>query len=425
MIGRAALIASGFAIAEILLGFGPGHFIIRERAEPDAFLAFRPWLIVLVVFATGVMRGAWAGQISAATYFVLLATASEWAVLALAGNPDAGVMLRSMVLGFGLALATVGVAALFRLAFADRTLAAGAALVFSVGMLALRPPMPSMMRLLEDWLRPAPMTIADRPRTILLTDLPLVWGRAAAEQIMAGQSRPAAVWQSMNRVAKVHPIDVIDGKAWAGARLLILAQPRALDPMELVRIDEWVRGGGAALIFADPRLSWAAQMQGRAIQPPVRSFLTPLMAYWGLEISAGPTGWRLLDARPLGAKRLAVIDPGVIQQAPSTCRVAVGGLVADCKIGRGRAIVAADADLLSDAAWAGPGGTSRAARTADNGLFVEGAMRALLGLPPLADPADDVRWMNMPRSSGLLLAIGLAIPLLAAAAGLAGRLRRS
>src|SRR3546814_19653015 len=44
-------IAGLFAAAEIALGFGPGHFIVRERAEPDAFLAFRPWLLVIVVCA--------------------------------------------------------------------------------------------------------------------------------------------------------------------------------------------------------------------------------------------------------------------------------------------------------------------------------------------------------------------------------------
>src|SRR3546814_5116058 len=43
------ILTGGIAAAEVLLGFGPGHFLIRERAEPDAFLAFRPWLIGLAL----------------------------------------------------------------------------------------------------------------------------------------------------------------------------------------------------------------------------------------------------------------------------------------------------------------------------------------------------------------------------------------
>src|SRR3546814_1806071 len=74
-------IAGLFAAAEIALGFGPGHFIVRERAEPDAFLAFRPWLLVIVVCAALVAGVGRRGLIFAVVaLFIAAATTGEWIV---------------------------------------------------------------------------------------------------------------------------------------------------------------------------------------------------------------------------------------------------------------------------------------------------------------------------------------------------------
>src|SRR3546814_3944397 len=70
-------IAGLFAAAEIALGFGPGHFIVRERAEPDAFLAFRPWLLVFVVCAALVAGVGRRCLIFAAVALFILAARSE------------------------------------------------------------------------------------------------------------------------------------------------------------------------------------------------------------------------------------------------------------------------------------------------------------------------------------------------------------
>src|SRR3546814_4403072 len=73
----------------------------------------------------------------------------------------------------------------------------------------------------------------------------------------------------------------------------------------------------------------------------------------------------------------------------------MNGLMADCAIGKGRALVIADADLLRDASWFGPGaqGESRGARIADNGHLVSAAAQMLLdGQDSMS--ASDVRWMT-------------------------------
>src|SRR3546814_20509702 len=76
------------AAAEVLLGFGPGHFLIRERAEPDAFLAFRPWLIGLALASAVLLTGAWRTAAAGAALFIITATVAEWLLLSVTGDPD-------------------------------------------------------------------------------------------------------------------------------------------------------------------------------------------------------------------------------------------------------------------------------------------------------------------------------------------------
>src|SRR3546814_17486119 len=101
----------------------------------------------------------------------------------------------------------------------------------------------------------------------------------------------------------------------------------------------------------------------------------------------------------------------------------MNGLMADCAIGKGRALVLADADLLRDASWFGPGaqGESRGARIADNGHRVSAAAQMLLdGQDSMS--AYDVRWRtDVPQRAGPLVLAGRAIPRLLACAGMAKR----
>src|SRR3546814_4594543 len=82
------ILTGGIAAAEVLLGFGPGHFLIRERAEPDAFLAFRPWLIGLALASAVLLTGAWRTAAAGAALFIITATVAEWRLLSVTGEPD-------------------------------------------------------------------------------------------------------------------------------------------------------------------------------------------------------------------------------------------------------------------------------------------------------------------------------------------------
>jgi hypothetical protein len=139
-----------------------------------------------------------------------------------------------------------------------------------------------------------------------------------------------------------------------------LAQPRAFSPAELVQLDSWVRKGGRLLILADPALQWGSLYPlGDKRRPLFTSMLSPLFAHWGLELVLP-----IADAEPMAIRKIGKLS--IRTQAPgewlkinrggsARCALAEGGLLADCKIGKGRALLVADADLLDTAYWEGRG----------------------------------------------------------------------
>src|SRR3546814_18035630 len=81
------ILTGGIAAAEVLLGFGPGHFLIRERAEPDAFLAFRPWLIGLALASAVLLTGEWRTAAAGAALFLITVRVAAWSLRSVRGGP--------------------------------------------------------------------------------------------------------------------------------------------------------------------------------------------------------------------------------------------------------------------------------------------------------------------------------------------------
>lgn len=156
------------------------------------------------------------------------------------------------------------------------------------------------------------------------------------------------------------------------ASLLLVAQPRPPGPAALVAIDGWVRGGGRTLILTDPALRWPSDLAwGDPRRAPIDDGLGPLLLHWGLELEP-PRGGKALIVRGVEGRRLHIAAPGRFIKRGGVCAVMHGGLMADCPIGQGRALLFADADLLHDLLWIGPGaaGATRAGRLADNAAFI-------------------------------------------------------
>lgn len=187
---------------------------------------------------------------------------------------------------------------------------------------------------------PAARAPADRPALALLTSLPLMFGESFA--IDSGGS-PAL--SRLEQRYNIQPIGVADAASLAGQRLLLMAHARAQPAEALADLDAWVRSGGRLVLLADPRLDWeSARPLGDRLRPPPDFADTNLLGHWGLALS-GPKAIGPASAGN-GDIVIQASSPGVLESRGG-CRIAGGGFVARCRIGKGAAIVIADADFLN------------------------------------------------------------------------------
>jgi hypothetical protein len=96
------------------------------------------------------------------------------------------------------------------------------------------------------------------------------------------------------------------------------------------------------LLLADPMLEWPSKRPlGDPLRPPPMFADTGLLAHWGLRLDS--PNQRGPDTRSLGGYEIATSSPGSLFGG---CEIAGDRLVARCRVGKGRATVVADADLL-------------------------------------------------------------------------------
>lgn len=175
-----------------------------------------------------------------------------------------------------------------------------------------------------------------KPPLLLLTSLPLLFGENFS--LDDAGSEAATALSSRYRLI---PISLTDPAELAKAKLLLMAQPQAQPPENLVALDDWVRGGGRLLLLADPMLEWPSERPlGDRLRPPPMFMDTGLLAHWGLRLDAGEQG---AVERKLGGLTVKTVSPGKLSGA---CAIPADRLVARCRIGKGRVTVVADADLL-------------------------------------------------------------------------------
>lgn len=417
-LARIAAAAAAYAAAEILAAVLIGGFFEWGRAEALLFFALRPWLLLAAAvlaqrFGWRIRYGFYAGALliggsSECLFLTGLGASNPWPEAA--RGIAAGVVLAAL---FDAVLQLGG-----RLAGrAGRSLATGVLVILLLVPDALRPYEAIVAGGGEG-------PVAGEPDLMLMSALPLIWGEKGP---FDRGSKPAASYQALGREFRIRPLDMLDGETLASGRLLLLAQPRALAPEELVALDTWVRRGGRVLILTDPRLVWPSDLPlGDIRRPPAVGLLDPLLTHWGIRLRPGPE--RLL-ARQVGSggleRWLIMAAPGRFVAGGGHCSVGPEPQIARCRIGEGRAMLLADADLMHDDLWVGPGsrGTERHARLSDNPLILADWLDALAGARR-SRAAAPVQWAD--RSADRRLAWLLALlPLLASAAPAASlRLRR-
>jgi hypothetical protein len=210
------------------------------------------------------------------------------------------------------------------------------------------------------WLWGAKQTESPKPKIAMMSSIPLQWGEASVSDIAKGETQPSAFYGLVSETGKVTMIDTMASLKKLKPDLLILVQPRLLQPQELVDLDAWVRQGGRALIFADPALQWPSEYPlGDNRRPLFTSFLSPLFSHWGIELVLPVTNdeEQVTDVQ-LGEQSLQVISHGnwlkkKVTDDSARCRIDDIALIATCAPGKGKAVLIADADMLEDAQLGG------------------------------------------------------------------------
>lgn len=186
----------------------------------------------------------------------------------------------------------------------------------------------------------------------MMSALPLFWTEGVTPgRIVAGTGGGRS---SLVDLIHARPVDHIDGASLRGLDTLILAQPRLLQPAELVALDGWIRRGGRAVIFADPLLAWPSVLPlGDRRRAPLTSLLDPLLLHWGLRLEPVTHGRDGVDRRMLSSGHVLMMAGAshFVPEGKTSCTLADDGLMALCPIGKGRVRLVADADLLDERLW--------------------------------------------------------------------------
>jgi hypothetical protein len=193
-------------------------------------------------------------------------------------------------------------------------------------------------------------------KILLMSSIPLQWGEVGVSDIAKGDVQPDALFVALSKNNAVTMIDDFQKLSGSSQAVLLLVQPRALAPVEFVQLDRWIRGGGSALIFADPAMDWPSALPlGDPRRPLFTSLLTPMFRHWGLELALPLSDVARGTAVNIGEFPVMPKSSGIWLRSrtkPSAnCAIRDDQLAAFCKVGRGRALLIADADLLHEDAW--------------------------------------------------------------------------
>lgn len=180
-----------------------------------------------------------------------------------------------------------------------------------------------------------------RPELMLLTTLPIVF----PERMML-DAAGSPVLEALEARYRVVPISTAGAGELGERRLLLMAQPQAQPAEALVELDRWVRRGGRVLLLADPALEWPSERPlGDRFRPPASFADTGLLGHWGLRLQ--PPLARGPASRTIGGVEIRSSSVGALVATGPPCTPEGSGLVARCRIGRGRATVIADSDFLN------------------------------------------------------------------------------
>ena len=195
-----------------------------------------------------------------------------------------------------------------------------------------------------------------------MSSLPIYWDDGAAfDDIVAGEAQKPWVRDVLETRYRIAPLDTLareeagtgDAPATeplAGLRYLLIAQPRGLSPADNVALDDWVNEGGHLLYALDPMLTGNYTVPfSDPRHPTLIGMLPPVLPRWGIQMEF--TERQLFEVHDveMGFGHVPVMMGGKIVLAGAGtqhCQLEGEGLLATCKIGKGRVTLLADAALF-------------------------------------------------------------------------------
>ncbi|MGD0867477.1 MAG: GldG family protein, partial [Rhizomicrobium sp.] len=91
-----------------------------------------------------------------------------------------------------------------------------------------------------------------KPILGIITSLPLDTGAGGMMAAMQGQAQPFMIYQQLNQTYTTKMLDLGFTSIPRDIDVLMVAHPGNLTPQQLYAIDQFVLGGGRALVFVDP-----------------------------------------------------------------------------------------------------------------------------------------------------------------------------
>jgi len=123
-----------------------------------------------------------------------------------------------------------------------------------------------------------------KPVIGIVSSLPLESGAGGIAAMLQGQAQPFMIYEELRQSYTTKMIGPNFDRIPADVTLLVLAHPPPLPPKQLYAIDQYVLGGGHALVFLDPmsELAQASQGGGQGMAPS-SSDMKQLLRVWGVD----------------------------------------------------------------------------------------------------------------------------------------------
>ena len=167
-----------------------------------------------------------------------------------------------------------------------------------------------------------------KPLVGIISTLPLDTGAGGMQAALQGQARPFVIYEELAQTYSTKMLEPNFAGIPAGVDVLMIVDPGPMTPQQLYAIDQFVLGGGHALVFVDPdsEISASGQGMGGEGSGPSSSDLPSLFRAWGIaydptkvvadralaqsvQVSADPRNpvaqypvWLKLDSREFASK---------------------------------------------------------------------------------------------------------------------------